>query len=117
MNTRVTIYHNPRCSKSRQALALLEDRGITPTVVHYLESPPDAAQLQALLRQLGLGARQLLRSGEATYQELGLDEPSLSEDALIAAMVAHPILIERPIVVTAKGAVVGRPPDNVLNVL
>jgi arsenate reductase (glutaredoxin) len=117
MKTSVTIYHNPRCSKSRQTLALLEERGIAPTVVHYLETPPDAAQLKALLRQLGSSARQLLRSGEPAYRELGLNDPSLSEDALIAAMVAHPILIERPIVVTDKGAVLGRPPDNVLKVL
>ncbi|MFU8817859.1 MAG: arsenate reductase (glutaredoxin) [Pseudomonadales bacterium] len=117
MNTSVTIYHNPRCSKSRQALALLQQRGVEPTIVLYLETPPDSARLQQLLALLGLEARQLLRSGEAPYQELGLAEPSLTDDELIQAMVAHPILIERPIVVSAKGAVLGRPPENVLQLL
>ena len=117
MNTSVTIYHNPRCSKSCQTLALLEQQGVRPTVIHYLETPPDSACLQQLLALLGLEARQLLRSGEAAYRELGLAEPSLTEDELIQAMVAHPILIERPIVVSAKGAVLGRPPENALQLL
>lgn len=117
MNTSITIYHNPRCSKSREALALLEQQGVEPTVILYLENPPDAAQLEQLLKQLGMQARQLLRDGEAAYRELGLANPDLSEDALIQAMVEHPILIERPIVVSARGAALGRPPADVLRVL
>jgi arsenate reductase (glutaredoxin) len=117
MNTSVTIYHNPRCSKSRQTLALLEERGIAPAIVLYLEDPPDAETLERLLGRLGIGARSLLRSGEAAYRELGLDDATLTDAALIDAMVAHPILIERPIVVTSKGAALGRPPENVLGIL
>jgi arsenate reductase (glutaredoxin) len=117
MNTSVTIYHNPRCSKSRQALALLEDHGIKPAIVLYLEHPPDVRTLERLLAQLGMSARSLLRSGEAAYSELGLDDPTLTEAALIEAMAAQPILIERPIVVTSKGAALGRPLDNVLGIL
>lgn len=113
----ITIYHNPRCSKSRQALELLEARGETPVVVRYLETPPDAATLKALLRALGLHARELLRTGEDEYRELGLADPALEEDALVAAMVAHPRLIERPIVVRGKRAVIGRPPESVLELL
>lgn len=113
----ITIYHNPRCSKSRQALELLEARGETPVVVRYLETPPDAATLKALLRALGLPARELLRTGEDEYRELGLADPGLGEDALVAAMVAHPRLIERPIVVKGKRAVIGRPPESVLELL
>ncbi len=114
---RVTIYHNPRCSKSRQTLALLEERGIQPVVVEYLKDPPDAVSLKRLLAQLGLEPRALMRRKEAPYTELGLDDPARSEDELIQAMVDHPILIERPIVVTDKGAALGRPPENVLSVL
>jgi arsenate reductase len=113
----ITLYHNPRCSKSREALELLESRGVTPEVVRYLDTPPDAAALKTLLRQLGLKARDLLRSKEGEYRELGLDDPKLSEDALIAAMVAHPRLIERPIAVCGKRAVIGRPPEKVLELL
>lgn len=113
----VRIYHNHRCSKSRATLALLQERGLTVEVVHYLETPPDAAQLSKLIAQLGLGARDLLRRGEAIYRELGLDDPSLGEDELIAAMVAHPILIERPIVVAGNKAVIGRPLEAVLSIL
>lgn len=113
-----TIYHNPRCSKSRDTLALLRERGIEPDVVAYLETPPDAAQLKALLAQLGLAdARDLMRQGEAEYAELGLADPALSQDALIAAMVAHPRLIERPIVVANGQARIGRPPEKVLEIL
>jgi arsenate reductase len=115
MNDDVTIYHNPRCSKSRQTLALLEERGIEPVVIPYLEAPPDTATLRALLDKLGIGARDLVRRKEAPYQELGL--ANASDDELVAAMVSHPVLIERPIVVTPKGAALGRPPENVLDVL
>ena len=110
----ITLYHNPRCSKSRQALELLKARGETPVVVHYLETPPDADTLKSLLRALGLPARKLLRTGEVEYRELGLDDPALGDDALVAAMAAHPRLIERPIVVSGQRAVIGRPPETVL---
>jgi len=113
----VTIYHNPRCSKSRQTLALLEERGIAPRVVRYLETPPDAAEIKRVLGLLGLSARALLRTGEAAYKENGLDDPALGEDALIAAMVADPILIQRPIVISDGKACIGRPPDAVLEIL
>ena len=115
--TELTLYHNPRCSKSRGALELLEARGLAPTVVHYLETPPSAAELRALLAKLGLSARQLLRSGEDEYQTLNLADASLSEAQLIDAMVAHPKLIERPILVAGDKAAVGRPPEKVLEIL
>jgi arsenate reductase len=113
----VTIYHNPRCSKSRQTLELLRQHGIEPEIVHYLETPPDAATLQELLRKLGLHARQLLRKGEPEYREAGLDDPSLDDAAIVAAMVRHPRLIERPIVVAGARAALGRPPEQVLEIL
>ncbi len=113
----VTIYHNPRCTKSRQTLELLREKGIEPQIVEYLKTPPDAATLKRLLQQLGLSPRELIRRKEKEYKELGLDDPNLSDDELIAAMVEHPRLIERPIVVTDKGAAIGRPPENVLQVL
>ncbi len=112
-----TIYHNPRCSKSRQTLQLLEARGIQPEVVKYLETPPDEATLGALLDMLGLEPRQLMRQKEAEYRELGLDDPALDRDALIRAMVEHPKLIERPIVVKDGKAALGRPPEHVLEIL
>ena len=115
--TDLTLYHNPRCSKSRGALELLEARGLTPKVVRYLETPPSASELQGLLAKLGLSARQLLRSGEDEYQVLNLADASLSEEQLIAAMVAHPKLIERPILVVGDKAVLGRPPEKVLELL
>lgn len=113
----ITIYHNPRCSKSRAALELLASRGLTPDIVHYLDTPPDAATLRKLLKQLGLPARALLRQKEAEYTELGLSDPTLSDAALIAAMVTHPRLIERPIATDGRRAVIGRPPENVLELL
>lgn len=113
----IRIYHNNRCSKSRAALALLEQRGVPVEVINYLESPPGAAELKRLLGQLGMGARQLLRTGEHDYEALGLDDASLDEDALIAAMAAHPRLIERPIVVANGRAALGRPPEAVLAIL
>jgi arsenate reductase len=113
----ITIYHNPRCSKSRQTLALIEEQGVTPEVVLYLESPPSAAELEALLGKLGIPARQLLRKGEDDYKALGLADDALDEDALVQAMVGHPKLIERPIVVKGERAVLGRPPENVLELL
>ncbi|GBL54463.1 arsenate reductase [Pseudomonas citronellolis] len=115
--SQLTLFHNPRCSKSRGALELLEARGLAPTIVRYLETPPSAAELQALLGKLGIGARQLLRTGEDEYKALGLDDPQLSDAQLIEAMAAHPKLIERPILVAGDKAVIGRPPEKVLEIL
>lgn len=111
------LYHNTRCSKSRGALELLHERGVEPELVHYLDTPPSAAELRELLRMLGIPARALLRKGEDEYRALGLEDASLPEDALIAAMVAHPRLIERPVFVNGGRAVVGRPPERVLEIL
>jgi arsenate reductase len=113
----VTIYHNPRCTKSRQTLALLESRGIHPDVVEYLKTPPSKTRLREILKLLGLEPRELMRRKEAEYTELGLDDPKLSRDALIDAMVKHPRLIERPIVLSDGKAALGRPPENVLSIL
>ncbi len=113
----IRLLHNPRCSKSREALALLRERGVEPDVVEYLKQPPTAAELDALLKQLGLEPRQLMRKGEAIYKELGLDDPALTRGALITAMVENPILIERPIATDGTRAVVGRPPEKVLELL
>jgi arsenate reductase len=112
-----TLFHNPRCSKSRQTLALLEENGETPEIVLYLESPPSEAALQDLLAKLGMGPRELMRKGEDVYREQGLADENLTDSQLIAAMVAHPILIERPVVVRGDRAVLGRPPENVLDLL
>lgn len=112
-----TIYHNPRCSKSRQTLALLEEHGVTPDVVLYLETPPSKKQLGGLLKKLGLSARELLRKGEDDYKALGLANTGITESALLQAMVSHPKLIERPIVVRGDRAVLGRPPENVLELI
>lgn len=113
----VTIYHNPRCSKSRETLALLEEKGVEPQVVKYLETPPDVATLRQLLDQLGLSARELMRTNESLYKELGLDDPALGDDALIQAMHDNPVLIQRPIVVADGRARLGRPPEQVLDIL
>ena len=115
--TDLTLYHNPRCSKSRAALEILEARGLAPTVVRYLDTPLEATQLRSLLGKLDLSARQLLRSGEDEYKALNLADTSLSEEQLIAAMAAHPKLIERPILVAGDKAVIGRPPEKVLEIL
>lgn len=113
-----TYFHNPRCSKSREALALLQARGVEPQIVAYLEQPPTIAELTTLLRQLGLSdARALMRQGEAEYQELGLDNPALPQEALITALAEHPRLIERPIFIHGERAVIGRPPERVLELL
>ena len=113
----VTIYHNPKCTKSRETLALLQERGIEPTVIEYLKTPPSAAQLDAIIDQLGIEPRALLRTKEAAYKEAGLDDPKLTRKQLIAKMVANPIVIERPIVVAGKRAAIGRPPERVLELL
>jgi len=113
----VTIYHNPRCSKSRETLRLIETRGLKPKIVDYLKTPPSAAELKAIVKRLGLKPEELLRTGEPRYAELGLKDPHLDDDALIALMVANPILIERPIVVANGKAAIGRPPEAVLDIL
>jgi arsenate reductase len=114
----VVIYHNPRCSKSRQTLALLEEQGITPEVVKYLEQTPSAEQLQQLYSQLGLPeVRAMMRTKEALYKELELANPELSDEQLFAAMAENPKLIERPIVVANGKARHGRPPEQVLDIL
>ena len=113
----LVIYHNPRCSKSRQTLALLRERGLEPEIVLYLESPPSEARLEELLDMLGMPARDLMRRKEAPYRELGLDDPSLTRAELVAAMASHPVLIERPIVVSGTRAAIGRPPVKVLEIL
>lgn len=111
------LWHNPRCSKSREALALLRARGIEPRIVAYLETPPDATALREVLRLLGVPARALLRPGEAEYAALALDDPGKGDDALVVAMAEHPRLIERPVYIRGKRAVIGRPPERVLDLL
>ena len=113
----VTIYHNPRCSKSRQTLELLKNNGVQPEIIEYLKSPPDAKTLGELLGYLGLSPRELIRNKETTYKENGLDDNDLTDKQLIEAMVNNPILIERPIVVANGKAVLGRPPENVLDII
>ena len=111
------IYHNARCSKSRATLAILEQNNAQFEIINYLETPPNEAELASLLSNLGLSARELMRTGEAEYKAQNLSDPSLSEKALIQVMIATPILIERPIVKTDKGVVIGRPPESVLTIL
>ncbi|MGE6992149.1 arsenate reductase (glutaredoxin) [Stutzerimonas zhaodongensis] len=115
--TELILYHNPRCSKSRSALELLEQRGLSPSVIRYLETPPSAAELQQILARLGISPRQLLRSGEEEYKTLNLADPTLTDGQIIDAMAAHPKLIERPILVAGDVAVIGRPPEKVLEIL
>lgn len=111
------MYHNPRCSKSRRTLELLRERGLEPEIVHYLVTPPSEATLETLLDMLGMPARDLVRRKEAPYLDLALDDPSLTRAELVAAMSSHPILIERPVVVSGTRAAIGRPPENVLEIL
>jgi len=114
---RVIIYHNPRCSKSRATLALLEERGIDPEIVRYLDTPPDAAELGRIARKLDLRPRDMLRTGEKVWKDLGLDAASVDEQTLLETIAANPILIERPIVVVGDRARIGRPPEAVLELL
>lgn len=113
----VEIYHNPRCSKSRQTLQLLKDSGVEPEVIEYLNTPPDRAALVRILDMLGMQPRELMRKKEQEYQENNLDDPSLTRDQLIDAMLAHPKLIERPIVIHNGKAAIGRPPEQVLEII
>lgn len=114
---KISIYHNPRCSKSRSALALLRGRGFQPEVIEYLQAPPDADTLRRLLQLLGMQPRELLRKSEDAYGKLRLDRDGISDAEIIAAMTAHPVLMERPIVVAGTRAVIGRPPERVLEIL
>lgn len=114
---KVTIYHNPKCSKSRQTLGLLEERGISPEIVLYLQTAPTATEIKGILAKLGFKARQLIRKGETVFGEMGLSNEALTEDELIDAMVKAPILIERPIVIAGQQARLGRPPEQVLEIL
>jgi len=114
---KVTIYHNPRCTKSRQTLELLQSRGIEPEIIEYLKTPPGKGKLKEILKMLGLEPRALMRRNEDEYKKAKLDNPKLSKDDLIAVMVKHPILIERPIVVANGKAAIGRPPEKVLEIL
>lgn len=111
------LYHNPRCSKSRQALELLQQKGISPQVIHYLDTPPTADELRDLLRMLNLPPRALLRTSESEYAELGLADPARSDDDIIEALKRHPRLIQRPIFVHSGRAILGRPPEQVLGLL
>jgi arsenate reductase len=113
----VKIYHNPRCGKSRQTLQLLQEQGIEPEVIEYLKTPPNVQELDDILQKLGMEPRELMRKKEAEYKAHGLDDASLNRQALIAAMVNDPILIERPIVIANGKAAVGRPPEAVLAIL
>lgn len=114
---KTTIYHNSRCSKSRATLALLNERNSNPEIIEYLRTPPDYKTLEALLNKLGMSPRDLMRRNEAAYKEQGLDNADLTPQQLIQAMVDTPILIERPIVVVGEQARIGRPPENVLDIL
>ncbi|MFW6023524.1 MAG: arsenate reductase (glutaredoxin) [Myxococcota bacterium] len=113
----VTIWHNPKCSKSRQTLALLEERGVEPTVVKYLQDPPSAREIDRVLKLLDVQPRDLMRKKEAPYAELGLAESERTREELIRAMAEHPILIERPVVIRDNRARIGRPPERVLEIL
>lgn len=111
------IFHNPRCSKSRQTLELLQQRGLNPEIIEYLQTPPNAGELEQILTLLGIEPRQLMRRDEDEYQKLQLDNPQLSREQLIVAMVTHPRLIQRPIVINGSKAAIGRPPEAILDIL
>ena len=113
----ITIFHHARCSNSRGALALIRERGIEPNIVDYIATPLTAPELAELVEHLGVPVRELLRTKEAAYQELGLDQPGVSDVQIIQAVAAHPALLNRPIVVTPKGAALCRPPEKVLELL
>ena len=115
--TKITIYHNPQCGTSRTLLALIRDTGAEPSVVHYLQPPPSRAELLALIAAMGVPVREVIRQKEPLYAELALDNPALGDDALVDAMLAHPILINRPIVVTPLGTRLCRPSETVLQIL
>ncbi len=113
----VTIYHNPRCSKSRAALALLEEKGVETDIVEYLKTPPSADELRGLLAKLGIGVRDVMRKGEAVYKDLALGDPAKTDNDLIQAIADNPILLERPIVVSGGKAAIGRPIENIIKLI
>lgn len=113
----VTIYHNPACGTSRNTLAMIRNAGIEPTVIEYLKTPPTRGELEGMIRQAGLRVREAIREKGTPYAQLGLDDPSLTDDQLLDAMIAHPILINRPFVVTALGVRLCRPSEAVLDIL
>lgn len=113
----IEIWHNSRCSKSREALRLLTDRGVEPKVVEYLKHPPSASRLEEVLRMLDLSPRDLMRTKEEPYRSLGLADSNKTKRELVEAMVAHPVLIERPVIIRGERAVVARPPERALEVL
>jgi len=116
-NVRLVIYHNPACSKSRETLQILENRNLCPTIVEYLDNPPTRQELQKIIEMLGISARDLLRTTEQIYEDARLDREALSEDEIINAICQHPALLQRPIVVSGNRAVIGRPPDRVLDLI
>tara|TARA_X000000368_G_scaffold400325_1_gene372102 strand:- start:702 stop:1049 length:348 start_codon:yes stop_codon:yes gene_type:complete len=113
----VTIFHNPRCSKSRQTLSLIQEKNIDINIIEYLKTPPDISQLKQILKQLGYEPRQLMRKSEQIYKDLDLGNENKTAEDLIIAMTQNPILIERPIVLSGEKAAIGRPPESVLNIL
>jgi len=117
MTLSIKIYHNPRCSKSRQTLKLLEERELPVDIIEYLKEAPSKAELESVIKLLNMQPRDLMRKGEAVYKELGLKDDGLSRDQLISAMLENPILIERPIVLANGKAAIGRPPESVLDIL
>ena len=113
----VTIYHNPKCSTSRKVLGFLREAGIEPEIIEYLKTPPKKTALTDLLKRLGVKPRGLLRTKEKLYKELGLDDAAISDAKVIEAILANPVLIERPVVITDKGAVICRPPEKVYEII
>jgi len=113
----IKIFHNPRCSKSRQTLQLLEDNNVQPEIIEYLKQAPSKTELESVLTLLGMNPRELMRKGESIYKELNLADDDLTNDQLIAAMLKNPILIERPIVLANGKAAIGRPPESVLDII
>ena len=113
----VTIYHNPRCSKSRATLQILQDKGVEPTIIEYLKTPPNPSEIDDILNLLGIAPRDLMRKNEAEYKATGMDDDSLDREALIKGMNQNPKLIERPIVLANGKVAIGRPPESVLDIL
>jgi len=116
-NARLIIYHNPSCSKSRETLQILENNNLTPTVIEYLDQPPSPQELTKIIEMLGVSARDLLRTNEQIYADAKLDNDTLSGDEIIAAICEHPVLLQRPIVVSGERAVIGRPPTKVMDII
>ena len=113
----IKIYHNPRCSKSRQTLSIIQERGLDLNVVEYLKNPPSKTEIKIILKKLGIRPIDLMRKGETLFKEKNLNDPSVSDEYLIDCMAENPILIERPIVIRGEKAIIGRPPERVLEIL